>query len=318
MNNNQSLTINKEETMLTGQTRIAQALSKVFEGKNVRYFKQDKDIMFVCKDVVEAVGGVWNPRNFNELISTQRGGVLTLPVETDGGTQNTKCASHRVIIHYLIRSNLEQAKEFSEVVMDIVEEITYGKEVNTPITKLPFTPEEQFNKTLRLQSEQFDILGYSQGYKRANAISLGIKYEQELGYNPLTSLITNDPHAQIPDPSLDPHLGTHAAIMEVAGTPVRITEIAEHYELSTDELNRILRVNNCQEILKSGKSVYYTPIGEGKYYAYAPKVVSKNSPIVGRLRIDGWFFNQPSFKAKLDFWVAEYKSAMTVPSIIEE
>ena len=149
--------------------------------------------------------------------------------------------------------------------------------------------------------------------KRTNAAKL----DQEEGYNPLPAIIINDPHAQLPDPSLDPHLGTHAAIMEVTGTPVRITEIAEHYELSTEELNRILRVNNCQEILKSGKSVYYTPVGEGKYYAYAPKVVSRTSPIVGKLRIDGWFFNQPSFKSKLDIWVAEYKSAMEVPSPIE-
>ena len=48
----------------SAQQQLLNAMASIFDGKNIRYAVKGNDVMFVCKDVVEAAGGTWNASNF--------------------------------------------------------------------------------------------------------------------------------------------------------------------------------------------------------------------------------------------------------------
>ena len=59
----------KNNTKTSEQMQMINALAEMFDGKNIRYFiKENNEIWFVCKDVVEAVGGKWDATRFKEIV----------------------------------------------------------------------------------------------------------------------------------------------------------------------------------------------------------------------------------------------------------
>ena len=70
----------------SAQQQLLNAMASIFDGKNIRYAVKGNDVMFVCKDVVEAAGGTWNITNFKTVVG--EGGYSIVPLEINGILQN--------------------------------------------------------------------------------------------------------------------------------------------------------------------------------------------------------------------------------------
>ena len=109
-----------------------------------------------------------------------------------------------------------------------------------------------------------DLLGYSQGYKRKEALEIGIEMEQETGIKVCPNFLLNDKDAISPDSSLDPKLGTHAALVAtgtLSYTPSYIASLFPSKSITGTRVNEFL----CKAGLQTKKGPgRYTPTAKGK------------------------------------------------------
>lgn len=73
-----------------------------FEDSNVRVFEQDGELSFVAKDVVEAIGAVWNGTKASLNVPTEWKWVNS--VLTPSGMRRMACLSEQGLCFFLNRS----------------------------------------------------------------------------------------------------------------------------------------------------------------------------------------------------------------------
>lgn len=133
MKNKKVATIKNTKT--SEQMQMINALAEMFDGKNIRYFiKENNELWFVCKDVVEAVGGKWHTPTFTKTVG-EGGGVKNTPLEINGISQNVMVAPHKTIIKWLAVSRLPKAEPFSDLVWNILDKVFKGESINVSNTK---------------------------------------------------------------------------------------------------------------------------------------------------------------------------------------
>lgn len=117
---------------------------------------------------------------------------------------------------------------------------------------------------IRNRCDAADLLGYSQGYKRKEALEIGIEMEQETGIKVCPNFLLNDKDALAPDSSLDPKLGTHAALVAtgtLSYTPSYIASLFPSKSITGTRINEFL----CKAGLQTKKGPgRYTPTTKGK------------------------------------------------------
>lgn len=109
-----------------------------------------------------------------------------------------------------------------------------------------------------------DLLGYSQGYKRKEALEIGIEMEQETGIRVCPNFLLNDKDALAPDSSLDPKLGTHAALVAtgtLSYTPSYIASLFPSKGITGTRINEFLCKTGLQTKKGPGR---YIPTAKGK------------------------------------------------------
>lgn len=112
------------------QMQMISALAELFHGKNIRYFiKENNELWFVCKDVVEAVGGKWHATRFKEIVGEDC--TKETPLEINGISQNITVAPHKTILKWLTLSRLPKSEPLSELVWNILDKVFKGESVNT-------------------------------------------------------------------------------------------------------------------------------------------------------------------------------------------
>ena len=121
---------------LSGQSQMINAMVEMFAGSNLRYFvKENHEIWFVAKDVVEAVGGKWHVPTFVKVVG--EGGVSNTPLPINGIVQDITVAPHKTILKWLTLSRLPKAEKLAEVIWDILDRVFRGEEVNQKTSKTP-------------------------------------------------------------------------------------------------------------------------------------------------------------------------------------
>lgn len=117
---------------------------------------------------------------------------------------------------------------------------------------------------IRNRCDAADLLGYSQGYKRKEALEIGIEMEQETGIRVCPNFLLNDPQASNPDTSLSPELGTHAALVAtgtLSYTPSYIASLFPSKAITCTKINDFL----CKAGLQTKKGPgRYSPTSKGK------------------------------------------------------
>lgn len=117
---------------------------------------------------------------------------------------------------------------------------------------------------IRNRCDAADLLGYSQGYKRKEALEIGIEMEQETGIRVCPNFLLNDPQASNPDTSLSPELGTHAALVPagtLSYTPSYIASLFPSKAITCTKINDFL----CKAGLQTKKGPgRYSPTSKGK------------------------------------------------------
>lgn len=121
-----------------------------------------------------------------------------------------------------------------------------------------------FGYRVEKSSHIADLLGYSQGYKRKEALEIGIEMEQETGIRVCPNFLLNDPQASNPDTSLSPELGTHAALVPagtLSYTPSYIASLFPSKAITCTKINDFL----CKAGLQTKKGPgRYSPTSKGK------------------------------------------------------
>lgn len=117
---------------------------------------------------------------------------------------------------------------------------------------------------IRNRCDAADLLGYSQGYKRKEALEIGIEMEQETGIRVCPNFLLNDKDAIAPDSSLDPKLGTHAALVAtgtLSYTPSYIASLFPSKGITGTRINEFLCKTGLQTKKGPGR---YIPTAKGK------------------------------------------------------
>lgn len=132
-----------------------------------------------------------------------------------------------------------------------------------------------------------DLLGYSEGHKRKEALEIAVKVEQDTGISVMPSFLANDPQAVNPDTTLSPYHGTHAALVAKGTTGATVSTIAKSYPfVSPTDINNILCGGGYQTRIKAGQ---YAPTEKGKLlcnqrtFAYGKDI--------GRVVITNWLYD---------------------------
>lgn len=154
MKNKQVATTNN--TKPSEQMQMINALVEMFSGKNLRYFiKENNEIWFVCKDVVEAVGGKWHIQNFQKVVG--EGAYTICPLEINGISQNIMIAPHKTIIKWLTLSRLPKAEPLSDLVWKILDKVFKGEEINKTSAQIPSESDKKliksWNETIQMVNE---------------------------------------------------------------------------------------------------------------------------------------------------------------------
>lgn len=117
---------------------------------------------------------------------------------------------------------------------------------------------------IRNRCDAADLLGYSQGFKRKEALEIGIEMEQDTGIKVCPNFLLNDKDAISPDSSMDPKLGTHAALVAtgtLSYTPSYIASLFPSKGITGTRINEFL----CKAGLQTKKGPgRYTPTPKGK------------------------------------------------------
>lgn len=131
-----------------------------------------------------------------------------------------------------------------------------------------------------------DLLGYSEGHKRKEALEIGIKIEQETGIQVVPGFLLNDPQASNPDRTLCPQQGTHAALVAIGCTGATVSTIAKQFKhISPTDINKILCSSGYQVRMKSGK---YTPSPKGVLLCNQRTLASGRD--AGKIVISNWLY----------------------------
>lgn len=134
-----------------------------------------------------------------------------------------------------------------------------------------------------------DLLGYSEGHKRKEALEIGVKIEQDTGVHVVPSFLANDVQATNPDTKLSPFHGTHAAMVGIGTHGYSASNIAQVYgkDISPTDINNILVSRGYQ--VRYDKKGKYSPTEKGKILC--DQVTLASGKHGGKLVIKGWLYN---------------------------
>jgi hypothetical protein len=141
-----------------------------------------------------------------------------------------------------------------------------------------------------------DLLGYSEGHKRKEALEIGVKIEQDTGVHVVPSFLATDVQATNPDLKLSPFHGTHAALVGIGTQGYSASNIAQVYgkDISPTDINNILVSRGYQ--IRYDRKGKYSPTEKGKIFCNQSTLASGNYE--GKLVIKEWLYN--TYKALRD------------------
>lgn len=141
-----------------------------------------------------------------------------------------------------------------------------------------------------------DLLGYSEGHKRKEALEIGVKIEQDTGVHVVPSFLATDVQATNPDLKLSPFHGTHAALVGIGTQGYSASNIAQIYgkDISPTDINNILVSRGYQ--IRYDRKGKYSPTEKGKIFCNQSTLASGNHE--GKLVIKEWLYN--TYKALRD------------------
>ena len=87
-----------------------------FENRKVRIVLVDGEPMFICKDIVEGIGAIWNGEQNIRHVPEEWKGVIS--VMTPGGEQKMTAFSEQGLYFYLARSDKPSALLFQKQIAD--------------------------------------------------------------------------------------------------------------------------------------------------------------------------------------------------------
>ena len=154
---------------------------------------------------------------------------------------------------------------------------------------------EDFTIINNLFTQQLVNNGYSQGEIRKNTLLTGIEYEKKTGIPVLAPMLKLENSQGNNSTELSAYEGTHAALSEVAGTSIIVSDIASRYKYVTSKMvNAELEALGYQQKYAQNHKKYYWirtersllvaeegPLFSGKY---------KGLPV-----IKGWRFDPVKF-----------------------
>lgn len=134
-----------------------------------------------------------------------------------------------------------------------------------------------------------DLLGYSEGHKRKEALEIGVKIEQDTGIHVVPSYLATDVQAINPDIKLSPFQGTHAALVGIGTQGYNASNIAQIYgkDITPTDINNILVSRGYQT--KYDRKGKYRPTEKGKIFCNQSTLAS--GPHKGKLAIKEWLYN---------------------------
>lgn len=144
--------------------------------------------------------------------------------------------------------------------MEKVAQQAYRGEYSDPIK----VAHDRFQYITEKACSVADLLGYSEGHKRKEALEIAIKIEQDSGIAVAPAFLTNDPQAMNPNQTLSPFHGTHAAMVAVGSKGYSVSNIAHLFGLTSGTvINDILLKEGFQIKICSGK---YKPTEKAKLF----------------------------------------------------
>lgn len=156
-------------------------------------------------------------------------------------------------------------------------------------TKLTFEQSTLFDYKFRVDNacSIADLLGYSQGWKRKEALEIGYAVEGKTGIHVLPAFLENDPQAVNPM-ALSEHTGTHAAFVAMGSQGSSASSIAQVYgkDITPTDINNILVNNGFQTRIASGK---YVPTEKAKMLCNQSTLASGKQK--GTMIIKEWLYN---------------------------
>ncbi len=174
--------------------------------------------------------------------------------------------------------------------LNVVKSFKKAKDiVNSNTSKL--TDEQQtrndYEFRIRNACSIADLLGYSEGWKRKEALEIGFKLEGITGYDLVPTFLVNDPQAVDPQ-RLNEHTGTHAAFVAMGSQGSNASAIAQVYgkDITPTNINDILVGAGLQVRIASGK---YTPTEKGKVLCNQSTLAS--GKLKGTIIIKDWLYN---------------------------
>lgn len=154
---------------------------------------------------------------------------------------------------------------------------------------------EDFTIINNLFTQQLINNGYSQGEIRKNTILTGMEYEKKTGVPVLAPMLLLENTQGSNSTELTPYEGTQAALSEVAGTSIVVSDIANRYKYVTSKM-----VNSELESLgyqrnhdNLGKKYYWVKTELSNLYAESGPLVS--GPHKGLHVVKGWRFDPVKF-----------------------
>lgn len=184
MNSNLVTNSPQHSADFSAQQKLADALSSMLDGHNVRYFKKEDGMWFVNKDVVEAAGGKWSARDFKEIVGDEV--VITHPiVDSLGRAQDSSISHHRTIIKWATKSRLPKARELEKLVWGIIGDVADGKVINA---QPKLTLLEQVQQTMHLLS--LEVEKEREARVKAEALALEEKNKKLFQVSPALASVT--------------------------------------------------------------------------------------------------------------------------------
>ena len=164
---------------------------------------------------------------------------------------------------------------------------------------------EDFAFKVEKSCHVLDLLGYSQGFKRKEALEIGFQIQQDTGVKVLPAVLEEDPEARTPILGLSPAEGTHAAIIAQGTNGATVTILGQHYGVTSLVINGILTAAGLQEQIS--KAQYRTTAKE-RSMRLANTETRASGPAKGLEVISGWNYNQQRFlRDLLDKEVEAYR-----------
>lgn len=189
-------------------------------------------------------------------------------------------------------------------IIDRWAELEYKEQQNATPMNEEHAALEEFGYKVEKSCHVLDLLGYSQGFKRKEALEIGFKIQQETGVKVLPAVLEEDPEARTPMLGLSPAEGTHAAIIAQGTNGATVTILGQHYNVPSGVINRILLKDGLQEQVSRGQ---YRTTAKERSMRLANTETRASGPAKGQEVISGWNYNQQRYlRDLLDKGVAEH------------